>query len=275
MKNFFKIVVLTAIFCLVTSCENSIGKKNLEENDADQTDSEISDEDADSGDTTDADEPDTTTDEDGEIPDETEDDTTDTTDEDNNDIVDTDPDEDESAYHSPYGSVSFSFENIIGTQEDPGTSGEVFATGTYGNASAEIKPVYADKVQTDAFVYNDYIQIQQTPIYVDGTLGNPVAFFYLPLETAYNPGIYNLGLNSDAAIILTDVDWTSGQIQCYHAFGEGTLEISESNINDSFKVINLSGNATLYHPLNYKGEDVSQTFVQTFTGTNVLCSPVD
>ncbi len=275
MKNFFKIVVLAAIFCLVASCENSIGKKTIDENDGDRNDTEISDEDADSGDTTDADEPDTTTDEDGEIPDETEDDTTDTADEDNEDIADTDPDEDESAYHSPYGSVSFTFDNIIGTEEDPIIADEVFATGNYGNSTEDIAPEYAELIQTSAFVYKDYIQIQQTLKYSGGILGNPVVFFYLPLETAYNPGIYNLGISSDAAIIVTDVDWTSGQIQCYHAFGEGTLEISESNINDSFQVISLSGNATLYHPLNYKGEDVSQTFLQTFTGTNLLCGPVD
>ena len=271
MKNFFKIMVLAAIFCMVASCENSIGKKNLVPNDNDQTDSEISDDDADTGDTEVPDEGDTEepTDQDGvEIPDE--DDNSDTTDEDWEDVVDTDTDWQE--YKSPYGSVSFSFENIIGTQEDPGTSGEVFATGTYGNASAEIKPVYADKVQTDAFVYNDYIQIQQTPIYVDGTLGNPLVLLYIPIETASAAGIYGLNYNGDSSIVIADANWDTGAIECYHAFGEGQMEIEEVNINSS---INLNGSATLYHPKNYKGEDVSAEFLQIFTGTTALCDPVN
>ena len=274
MKNFFKIIVLAAVFCFVASCENSIGKKNLEPNDNDSTDSEMSDEDADSGDTADADETDSTTDEDGNIPDETDDDTTDTTgDDDNDDIVDTDSGE--HGYNSPYGSISLSFENLIGTEEEPGSYNEIFAEGTYGNGTEEIAPEYADQIRTMAFVHNDYIQIQQTLTYSEGTIGNPTVFLYLPLETAQNPGIYTLALNGDAAIILADVNWSIGQIECYHAFGEGTLEISESNINNEFKVVSLSGNATLYHPLNYNGEDVSSTFMQTFTGTNMLCGPVD
>lgn len=274
MKNFFKIIVLAAVFCLVASCENSIGKKNLEPNDNDSTDSEMSDEDADSGDTETPDEGDTEKpiDQDGEEnPDE--DDTSDTTDEDGEDVVDTDTGELE--YKSPYGSISLSFENLIGTEENPGSYNEIFAEGTYGNGTEEIAPEYADQIRTMAFVHNDYIQIQQTLTYSEGTIGNPTVFLYLPLETAQNPGIYTLALNGDAAIILADVNWNIGQIECYHAFGEGTLEISESNINNEFKVVSLSGNATLYHPLNYNGEDVSSTFTQTFTGTNMLCGPVD
>ena len=271
MKNFFKIIVLAAVFCFVASCENSIGKKNLEPNDNDSTDSEMSDEDADTGDTETPDEGDTEKpiDQDGEEnPDE--DDTSDTTDEDGEDVVDTDTGELE--YKSPYGSLSFSFENIIGTKEEPGTSYEVLATGVYGNASTDIRPVYADKIQTDAFIYNDYLQIQQTPIYVDGTLGNPVVVLYIPVETASDAGIYGVNYNGDTSVVIADADWDNGTIGCYHAFGEGQLEIEEVNINYS---INLSGEATLYHPKNYNGEDVSAEFLQIFTGTTSLCDPVN
>ena len=275
MKNFFKITVLAAIFCMVASCENSIGKRDLEDGGGDLTDSGMSDEDADSGDSTDADETDATTDEDGNIPDETDDDITDTTDEDNDDIVDSDSEE--SDYHSPYGSIVFNFENnLIGSEEEPTVfSDKIFASGCYGNGTEEIAPEYAEKIETMAFVHNDYIEIQQTLTYSDGTVGNPTVFLYLPLETAQNPGIYTLALSGDAAIILADVNWSMGQIQCYHAFGAGQIEISESNINELFQTVTFSGNATLYHPLNYNGEDVSAEFLQTFTGTNMLCGPVD
>lgn len=344
MKNFFKITVLAVIFCLAAGCENSIGRIDLEESGGDQTDSGISEDDADKSDS--GEQPDQT---DTENPEETDNDFSDTTtDEESEENEENDSDgdnetayqacgdildcasgcsdneclmncynsaseaaqndfmayftcrqsncpggsgedciyencENEAAvcgmvrpekYKSPYGSISFEFENLIGTENDPGSYNEIFAEGTYGNGTEEIAPEYADLINTMAFVHNEYIEIQQTPIY-DSNPGNPVVIFYLPLETAPNIGIYTLALNGDATVILADVDWSAGQIQCYHAFGEGQIEIEESNITDEFKVISFFGNATLYHPLNYNGEDVSAEFLQTFTGANMLCDPVD
>lgn len=270
MKNFVKIIVLAAVFCLVASCENSIGKKNLEPNDNDQNDSEISDEDNDTGDTETPDEGDTegpTDQDDGKFPDE--DDTSDTTDEE--EIV-------VEGYKSPYGSIAMTFSGTIGSKEYPASFDDKFAEGSWGNNANPIIPEYAEKVYTNTYLLTDYIQFQQTPIYTDETLGNPVIFFYLPIENAEG-GIYSINYNGDTSVVVVDVDWETEAIQCYHAFGEGELEISDAEINNDpnnpFNTINFNGNATLYHPTNYKGEDISSEFSQIFTGTATLCEPVD
>ena len=260
MKNFFKIVVLAAIFCLVASCENSIGKKTIDGNDGDKNDTEISDDDTDSGDTEVPDDSDT------ETPDNPDTDTSDTTDD--GDVVDTDT---PAVYNTPYGSITLTFDNIIGSEEDPGSSNEVFAKGTYGNGTASVMSEYADKVKTEAYGANEHIYIRQIPIYADGSLGNPVVLFDLPFDKAA-AGMYTLNYNGDASVIVAEVDWNSQTTLCYYAFGEGMLEISEANVNYAIK---LSGNATLYSPKNYKWEDVSSAFLGIFTDTNILCDPVN
>lgn len=332
MKNFFRIIVLTAIFCLAVSCENTLSKMELEESNGDETDSGISDDDADSAD---SDVPDNS---DSETPDEQENDSEEN-DSDNNetlystchetlDCVDACSDDktcinecynnssttafddsiawveckqencpngeeecisefcaDEAAacemikpakYNSPYGLVSFSFDNLVGTAEDPKIyEDEIFATGTYGNGLTQIMPESAE-VETDVYIDNDQIQIVQYPIY-DGIFVNPVVFFYLPIDKAEDAGLYTINYNGDASVIVAEFNWDSEQepeLECYHAFGEGQLEIFESNINGFFNAINFSGNATLYHPTNYDGIDISAEFLQ-IAGMGTLCEPVD
>lgn len=269
MKNFLKLIVLAAIFCFFASCENSIGKKNLEKNDEDQTDSEITDEDADQGDTETPDDSDT------ETPDDPDTDIPDTTSDEDEDVVDTSDTETPAVYNTPYGSLTFSFDNMVGSEGDPATSNELFATGTYGNSTASIQSDFADKVETLSVVQGDNIYVQQTPVYADGNYGNPVVGFYLPVDKA-TPGEYTVNYNGgDASMAVFNIDWNSRTVTCYHAFGEGRVEISEANVNDMFKVIKFSGNATLYSPKNYKWNDVSEAFLEKFTETNVICDPVD
>ena len=174
-------------------------------------------------------------------------------------------------YNSPYGSVLFIFDNQIGTEAESKTYDEIFATGTYGNGSAEILPEYAE-VKTEVYIDNGQLQILQFPVY-NGTFGNPVVFFYLPLDKAEETGIYTVNYNGDALVFVADFNRDSG-LECYHAFGEGQLEISESNINAFFGAINFSGSATLYHPTNYDGIDISAEFLQA-AGMGQLCGPVD
>lgn len=268
MKNFFKIVVLAAIFCLVASCENSIGKKTIDENDGDTNDTEVPDGDTDSGDTEVPDNPDT------EIPDDPDTDTSDTTDDSDDDVVDTTDTDTPAVYNTPYGSLTISFDNMIGSEEDPSSSNEVFATGTYGNGIASIMPEYADNIETIAVVQDDKIYIQQTPIYADGAYGNPVVEFFLPVEQA-NVGFYNVNYDGAVSLVVAEVDWNTFDTLCYHAFGEGQIEVSEANVNELFKVINFGGNVTLYSPKNYKWADVSDAFLETFTETGVICDPVN
>lgn len=329
MKNFFRIIVLTAIFCLAVSCENTLSKMELEENNGDETDSGISDDDADSAD---SDVPDNS---DTETPDEPEDDG-ENNDSDNDETLYSTCSEtrdcvaacsagdngcimdcynnssttaqndfmalveckqencmgsDENClyeycaseaaacgmtkperYHSPYGLVSLSFNNQVGTAEDSKSYEEIFATGTYGNGSAEILPGYADEVKTEVYIDNGQLKILQFPIY-DDTFVNPVVFFYLPLDKAENAGLYTINYNGDALVFVADFNMDYG-LECYHAFGKGQLEIFESNINGVFGAINFSGEAALYHPTNYDGIDISAEFLQ-IAGMGPLCEPVD
>ena len=265
MKNFLKIIVIAAVLCFAAGCENSIGKKTIDENDGDNTDTVTPDEDTDQGDTEVPDDPDT------ETPDETDSDIPDTTDDEDEEPVDTTDSDDPSEYKTPYGSLTFTFNNLIGPEGDPATSNEVFATGTYGNGTASIKSDFADKVETLAVVQNDSIYIQQTPVYADGSYGNPVVGFYIPFDQA-NPGIYDVNYNAAVSLIVSEIDWNLRSVTCYHAFGEGQMEISEININYA---VTLNGSATLYSPKNYKWDDVSAALLEKFTETNVICDPVD
>ncbi|MBO4712029.1 hypothetical protein J5681_08995 [bacterium] len=265
MKNFLKIIVLAAVFCFVASCENSIGKKTIDENDGDKTDTEIPDDDADHGDTEIPDNPDT------EIPDDPDTDLPDTATDDDEDIVDT---EIPAVYETPYGSLTLNFNDVIGAEGEPHFSNDVFATGAYGNGTASIMPEYVDKIETVAVVENDNIYIQQTPIYADGTFGNPVVEFFLPVDQA-TIGFHDINYNVPASLIVSEMDWNTRTAVCYHAFGEGQIEVSEANVNDMFKVITFSGNVTLYNPKNYKWEDVTAAFLEKFPETNLICDPVD
>ena len=265
MKNFLKIIVLAAVFCFVASCENSIGKKTIDENDGDRTDTETPDDDTDQGDTEVPDDPDT------ETPDDPDTDVPDTASDDDEDIADTDT---PAVYNTPYGSLTLSFNNMIGGEGDPSFSNEVFATGTYGNGTAPVIPEYADSIETVSVVDNNNIYIQQAPVYADGSYGNPVVGFYIPVEQA-NVGFFDMNYNAAVSLIVSEIDWNTRDTVCYYAFGEGQIEVSEANVNEMFKVMTFSGNATLYSPKNYKWNDVTDAFLEKFTKTNVICDPVD
>ncbi len=253
MKCFFKIIVLAATFCLVVSCENSYGKKTLDTNDGEPADSEISDEDDDT-ETPDQDETVEPADQDGgEI--ETEDDT------DNN----------------AYGSITLKFTGTIGSAEYPVSLEEDkgFAEDSFENSSNPIVPEYAEKIRTEINIFADSIQFKQTPIYVEGVLGNPVIILTLPIDNAAN-GMYSINYNGDISIVVADFDWENSTTHCYHAFGEGHLEISDAVLdNDPFNEITFEGKATLYQPTNYKGEDISAEFLQIFTDSDMICDSVD
>ena len=257
MKNFFKIIVLAAVLCLVASCENSIGKKTIDENDGDKTDTATPDDDADHGDT--------------EVPDDTDTDVPDTATDDDEDVVDTTDTDTPAVYNTPYGSLTLKFDNMIGGEGEPSFSSEVFATGTYGNSTASVIPEYTDKIETVTVLENDNIHIQQTPIYADESYGNPVIEFFIPVDQA-NVGFYDINYNATVSLIISEIDWNTRDTVCYHAFGEGQIEISEVNVNYA---ITLSGNATLYNPKNYKWNDVTDAFLEKFSKTNVICDPVD
>ena len=256
MKCFFKIIVLAAIFCFVVSCENSYGKKTLETNDAEPADSEITDEDNDAVDT--------------ETPDQ--DETIEPADQDSVEIPDETEDE------NAYGSITLKFAGTIGTADYPVKleEEEGFAKDSFENSSNPIIPEYADKIRTEISISADSIQFMQTPIYADKSSGNPVIILNIPLDNA-DDGMYGINYNGDTSIVVVDFDWENSTTLCYHAFGEGRLEISDADIDNTnpFNEISFEGKATLYQPTNYKGEDISAEFLQIFTDSDMICDSVD
>ena len=248
----------------IDKCEDDLHDDTSASDEDSKTDSENSTPDEDAGITEMPDQRDTEA---------TDQDSCEISDDDGEEIVDTDTNDSE--YRSPYGSLTFNFDNMIGSEGDPATSIEVFATGTYGNSTASIQSDFADKVETLSVVQGDNIYVQQTPVYADGNYGNPVVGFYIPVDKA-TPGEYTVNYNGgDASMAVFEIDWNTRSTVCYHAFGEGSVKISEANLNNMFKIITFSGNTTLYSPKNYKWNDISEAFLEKFTETNVICDPID
>ncbi len=176
-------------------------------------------------------------------------------------------------YNSPYGSVSlnFSIDQIAnasdGQQSQVGIAQAAFATGTYGNGAMSVTPADAYMIQTNASYnlssqYGNSIDIQQIPVYVQGNQGvggNPIVALSIPEEYAavgtLNSSIYQ---GAQAQLFVADVNWSTSQISCIHAFGEGDINITNLGDFANHGGIALNGNITLYSPKNYNGNgDIS------------------
>ncbi len=188
----------------------------------------------------------------------------------------------DTGYNSPYGSLSldFSVDQVANSsdQDLTGIVSSAFATGTYGNGSTSVTPADAYMIQTRASYstnsqFGAGIQVQQIPVYAEGQQGvggNPVVVLVIPEENAVvsdlNLSIYQ---NSQVHLYVADINWSTSQISCFHAFGEGTVNIT--NIGDiaNHGALALNGNATLYSPKNYDGNgDISEQIQIT------VCDPV-
>ena len=189
----------------------------------------------------------------------------------------------DTSYNSPYGSLSlqFSVDQIWnesdGQQSEVGTTQTAFASGTYGNASASVTPADAYMIQTSAMYnsdaqYGNSVALQQVPVYVQGNQGvggNPVVILSIDEENAAVGSLKtSLYQGAQATLYVVDVNWSTGQLNCFHAFGEGTVNIT--NIGDiaNHGAIALNGNVTLYSPKNYDGNgDISSQLGVT------VCAP--
>ena len=176
-------------------------------------------------------------------------------------------------YNSPYGSVSlnFSIDQIAnssdGQTSQVGIATAAFATGTYGNSgSMSITPADAYMIQSAAMYYNESqgsgVQVQQIPVYVQGNQGvggNPLVILDIPEENAAVGELkVTLYQGGQAMLYVVNVDWNTQQISCFHAFGEGTLNVN--NIGDiaNHGPLSFTGNITLFSPKNYDGNgDIS------------------
>lgn len=192
----------------------------------------------------------------------------------------------DTSYANPYGSVAldFSIDQVANSYSDQqyqvGVVSSAFATGIYGNGSASVVPEDIFMVQTGTIYstgsqFGSGVMIQQVPVYAEGqqgVSGNPVVILFIPEENAVVSAL-DLSIlqnNSQAQLYVVDVNWSTSQIDCFHAFGEGTVNITNVGDITNHGALVFNGNATLYSPKNYKSYgDISSQL----NGATV-CEPV-
>ena len=175
------------------------------------------------------------------------------------------------SYNSPYGelSIQYSVSQVRNDSDEDSSSvgfvSSAFARGTYGNSSLPVVPTDIYSVYSRAYYdqTSDYLEILQTPIYYNNGSGagtNPCVMLKIPGTNAVVAQL-NLSLYSDIAnayIYVVDVNWDTNSIDCFHAFGEGTLNITKAEDITDHGAFAMKGNVTLYNPKNYDGNvDIS------------------
>ena len=189
-------------------------------------------------------------------------------------------------YHSPYGSLALNFSiaqiandsDAANQQSTVGIGTAAFATGTYGNGTMSVTPADAYMIQSSAMYsvdaqYGNSIGIQQVPVYLAGNQpsgGNPIVMLQIPEENAA-VGTLEVSAFQDAQAMLyvVDINWTTQQISCFHAFGDGSINITALGDYANHGNISLTGNVTLYSPKNFdKYGDISSGL------TVPVCNPV-
>ena len=197
------------------------------------------------------------------------------------------PDEDEpvsdndNPYNSPYGSLTlnFSIDQIANDSDDQtsqtGATLAAFATGTYGNGLTSVTPADAYGIHSMAAYQTNSngnsVIIRQIPVYNQegqGVGGNPLVILDIPEENAVTetfPVLFmedsqlvqifkgEYFLYSDKPILyVVDYDFNTLQISCIHAFGEGSVTITNVGDIANHGALALNGEVTLYSPKNYK-----------------------
>ena len=290
MRRFFVVFALSVLFFAV-SCGGSQNAENDDNtvmpDDSVDENTEISDDDNEQSD--DIENPRNQNDEDQEeISDTTEDESEDT---------DSAPTA-QTQYNSPYGSVSFDFTGYVGAAGyTPGCENDFLFSGTYGNNSTSILPEDLTSTLECAYQTSDdffsedirgkYIFIKKQFITVSAGYyyDNPIISFSIPIELAAKEGVHdiNYSYKDNVVLLISDVDWDAGVAkgagECIHALAEGEIEITKGFI-DGENEFSFRGEATLYNPLNYKGDNISATpslsdFLIGAVGTDKICDPID
>ena len=298
MKKFFVVFVLLSLFFAVScggsqEAENNVDSDILPDDSVDENTDSINNE---------------FSDDDNEHSDDIEnisdhsdsqdqsDEDSDTTEEDDEDIDSTPAAQ--TQYNSPYGSVSFDFTGYVGAAGyTPGCENDFLFSGTYGNNSTSILPEDLTSTLECAYQTTDdffseeirgkYIFIKKQ--FVTESAGyyydNPMISFSIPVELAAKEGVHNINYSykDNVILIISDVDWDAGVVtgagECIHAFAEGEIEITKGFIDGEYE-FSFRGDATLYNPLNYKGDNISATpslsdFLIEAVGTDKICDPID
>lgn len=291
MRRFFVVFALSVLFFAV-SCGSSKKTENdaeLQQNDSvdediDASNNEISDDDSEQSDIE-------------EMSDQS--DSQDQSDEDSDTAeIEDDDSISQAKYNSPYGSVSFDFTGYVGAAGyTPGCENDFLFSGTYGNNSTSILPEDLTSTLECAYQTSDdffsedirgkYIFIKKQFITVSAGYyyDNPMISFSIPIELATKEGVHdiNYSYKDNVVLLISDVDWDAGVAkgagECIHAFAEGEIEITKGFI-DGENEFSFRGEATLYNPLNYKGDNISATpslsdFLIGAVGTDKICDPID
>lgn len=204
----------------------------------------------------------------------------------------------DSSYKSPYGSLKLTVnvEAIASLadqeeqkQEDSqnmvGIMTSAFATGTYGNGSTSVVPAAAAGAQSSVYyIYEtdeetgqiyEGVGIQQMPAIQQGdgyVAGNPLVIMSIDKDAAAVGSIdVSPFTGSKASIQIVEVNWNTNpaSLKCLHAFGEGSITITDAGDIANNGPLAFSGDITLYSAKNYKGQDL--TTVNDITA----CSPVN
>ena len=160
-----------------------------------------------------------------------------------------------------------------------------FAFGSYGNnASSKIIPVDTDKILSSAGYRKDDnpafegVSISQTFAVQTGAdgQGNPQYAMSNPAvvlkidKTAFMVGQIDVSPfnNPKALIQVLHMNWDTSEVVCVHAYGEGTLNITNATGDiANHGSIAFTGEVDLYNMRNYKGYSYDQN--------NDACDPVD
>ena len=176
-------------------------------------------------------------------------------------------------YNDTYGTLELNFNESINTSgsDVQDVLYNAFAIGPYGNGEAYVSN---SNVASVAFYYDESgstgVSVVQLPYY-NGSSGLWVQII-IPEEFA-TLGEHTVSvLNEDSSlsplrIFLYDYDESSSS-SCYHAFGEGTINISEIGNIANHGILAFTGRVTLYSPKNYHGLDISYMI------TDPVCDPV-
>ena len=129
-----------------------------------------------------------------------------------------------------------------------------FVTGTYGNGTSVLPPANAAISYYYALYADGNITVQQVYVNSNGDeIINPVFSLAIPSESAtVGEHTFSYSGNTPVQIKLADYNSDFTEITCYHALGEGAINISNIGNFTDHGPLGFTGDITLYSPKNYK-----------------------
>ncbi|HRQ70003.1 MAG TPA: DUF1566 domain-containing protein [bacterium] len=161
--------------------------------------------------------------------------------------------------YGPYGSsleINVTVDYIVTNESsltDDMVSFSPFISGTFGSIG-EIPP----EITVDPKIYHfgqvdSYSNFSVTQHSLSGSdKKNPQAMIMISTENVVS-GSAKVGLANDDEIFLSVFDVNGSGVECYHGFGVGTVNISDSNLTPGVDgKVTITGYIDLWHPTEYK-----------------------